>query len=136
MPKLSSIRRIIPEDFAKEDQAAANTIAGSYNDFADEVFQVINGSLDFENLARSKAVVDIMFDANGSPVGQVNVSTKLNSVAIINIGKVQNLTNSAARLTSAPYLDWTLQGQGLIKILYGRGFTAGVKYRITLEIVQ
>jgi len=69
-------------------------------------------------------------------VGQVNVSTKLNSVAIINIGKVQNLTNSAARLTSAPYLDWTLQGQGLIKILYGRGFTAGVKYRITLEIVQ
>jgi len=136
VPKLSSIRRIIPEDFAKEDQAAANTIAASYNDFADEIFQIINGSLDFENLARSKAVVDIMFDANGTPVGQVNVSTKLTSVAIINIGKVQNLTNSAARLTSAPYLDWTLQGQGLIKILYGRGFTAGVKYRITLEIVQ
>jgi len=136
MPKLSSIRRIIPEDFAKEDQPAANTIAASYNDFADEIFQLINGSLDFENLARGKAVVDITFDANGTPVGQVNVSTKLTSVAIINIGRVQNLTNSAARLISAPYLDWTLQGQGLIRILYGRGFAAGVKYRITLEIVQ
>jgi hypothetical protein len=136
MAKLSSVRRIIPEDFKKEDQDVANIIASSYNDFADELFLTVNGKLDFDNLARSKVIVDIVFDANGTPVGQVNVATGLTSVAIINIGKVQNLTNSAARLTAAPYLDWSFQGQGLLRILYGRGFTAGTRYRVTLEIVQ
>ena len=53
MPKLSDIRRIVPEDFSDEDRESAEKIAGSYNEFADELYQVINGQLDFDNLARN-----------------------------------------------------------------------------------
>jgi hypothetical protein len=136
MPKLSDIRRIVPEDFAKEDQPAAVIIAGSYNDFADELYDVINGKLDFSNMARNKVTVDLVFDANGSTVGQVNINTSLTSVSIVNIGRVQNLSSSSARLESAPYIDWTVVDRGFIRILYGRGFASGVKYRLTLELIQ
>lgn len=136
MPKLSDIRRIIPEDFKKEDQESANLIAGSYNEFADEIYQVVNGQLDFDNLARAKVSIDISFDSAGKPVGNSTISSNLSYVSMVNIGKAQNITNSAVKFTQAPYIDWTLQGNGIIKINYGIGFAAGAKYRLLLELIQ
>jgi hypothetical protein len=136
MPKLSDIRRIIPEDFDAEQQELVEGIAGSYNEFADEVYGVINGQLDFENLARAKVSLEITFDATGKPINSSSISVNLASVSMIHIGKVQNVTNASARLTQLPYIDWSFQGGGIIKINYGVGFTAGNKYRLTLEIIQ
>ena len=138
MPKLSDIRRIIPEDVA--DKASpmeiVETVAGSYNEFADEIYQVINGQLDFDNLARSKVSIDITFDPTGKPVGNVAIVSNLSYVSMVHVGKVQNLTNSAVRFTQAPYIDWTLQGNGIVKINYAIGFVAGNKYRLVLELIQ
>jgi hypothetical protein len=138
MPKLSDIRRIIPEDVDNKStpQDIVETVAGSYNEFADEIYQVINGQLDFDNLARSKVSVDISFDTTGKPVGNVAIASNLSFVSMIHIGKVQNLTNSAVRFTQAPYIDWTLQGNGVVKINYAIGFVAGNKYRLVLELIQ
>jgi hypothetical protein len=136
MPKISDIRRIIPEDFSKEDQEVAQKIAGSYNDFADEVFQIINGNVDFANLARTKVQIDVSFDANGSLIAPVSFTASLSSVSMIHIGKVQNITNTAERLTASPFIGWTFQGNGLVKVDYGVGFTTGKKYRLTLEVIK
>jgi hypothetical protein len=136
MPKLSDIRRIVPEDFSEEDRESAEKIAGSYNEFADELYQVINGQLDFDNLARNKVVVDISFKADGTPVVPTSVKTSLTSVSMLHIGNVQNMTNSSERLTVTPYLGWTFNGNGFVKIDYGISFQAGKKYRITLELIK
>jgi hypothetical protein len=136
MPKLSDIRRIIPEDFSKESQEVVEGIAGSYNDFADEIYQVVNGQLDFDNLARAKVIIDITFDATGKPTTSSSIVINLSAVSMIHIGKVQNISNAAAKLTQTPYIDWSYQGSGLVKINYGVGFTAGNKYRLTLELIQ
>lgn len=135
MPKLSDIRRIIPEDFSKEAQEVIEGVAGSYNEFADEIYQVVNGQLDFDNLARSKISIDLSFDSTGKPVGNASISSGLSFVSMLHIGKIQNLTN-AVRISQVPYLDWSFQGNGIVKINYGVGFTAGVKYRLTLELIQ
>jgi hypothetical protein len=136
MPKLSDIRRIVPEDFSNEDREVAEKISGSYNEFADEVYQLINGNLDFSNLARNKVTVDVTFQADGNPTVPVNIGTTLSSVSMVYIGNVQNMTNSSERLTSAPFIGWTFMGNGLVKLNYGMGFTTGRKYRLTLEIVK
>lgn len=138
MPKLSDIRRIIPEDVDNKSTPSeiVETVAGSYNEFADEIYQVINGQLDFDNLARSKVSIDISFDLSGKPVGNSTISSNLSYVSMVNIGKAQNITNSAVKFTQAPYIDWTLQGNGVIKINYGIGFVAGAKYRLLLELIQ
>ncbi len=137
MPKISNIRRIIPEDVDKDATPVeiVETIAGSYNDFADELLEVINGGLDFENLSRRKITLDISFNSSGIPLGNAVVNTGLSFVSILYIGKIQNVTSPASRITQVPYLDWTYQGGGFLKINYGVGFTAGVKYKLTLELV-
>jgi hypothetical protein len=137
VPKLSDIRRIIPEDVDDKSTPTevVEAVAGSYNEFADELYQVINGQLDFDNLARAKVSLDISFDATGKPVGNVNVVANLPFVSMLYIGKIQNLTNAAERITQVPYLDWSYQGNGIIKINYGVGFQSGKKYRLTLELI-
>jgi hypothetical protein len=136
MPKLSDIRRIIPEDFSKEAQEIVEGVAGSYNEFADEIYQVVNGQLDFENLARAKVTLDITFDSTGKPTTSASIVINLSSVSMIHIGKVQNISNASTKLTQMPYIDWSYQGGGLVKINYGVGFLAGNKYRLTLELIQ
>lgn len=138
MPKLSDIRRIIPEDVDTKATPVdvVETIAGSYNEFADEIYQVVNGQLDFDNLARAKVSIDISFDANGNPVGNASIGTNLAFVSMLHIGKIQNTSNTSLRFTQTPYIDWTYQGGGIVKINYGIGFTAGTKYRLTLELIQ
>lgn len=138
MPKLSDIRRIIPEDVDNKSTPVevVEVVAGSYNEFADEIYQVINGQLDFDNLARAKVSLDISFDSTGKPVGNSNISTNLAFVSMLYIGKIQNLTSSAEKLIQSPYIDWSYQGNGVVKINYGIGFQSGKKYRLTLELVQ
>jgi hypothetical protein len=136
MPKLSDIRRIVPEDYEEDFQESAGMIAGSYNEFADEIYQIVNGGLDFDNLARASVSIDIIFDASGNPIGNSTISTNLAYVSMIHIGKVTNNTNKSARFTQAPYIDWSYQGNGIVKILYGINFTAGSKYTLILELIQ
>lgn len=138
MPKLSDIRRIIPEDVDNKSTPVevVEVVAGSYNEFADEIYQVINGQLDFDNLARAKVSLDISFDSTGKPVGNSNISTNLAFVSMLYIGKIQNLTSTTERLAQIPYLDWSYQGNGIVKLNYGVGFQSGKKYRLTLELVQ
>lgn len=132
MPKLSDIRRIIVEDFQEEDQDMASKISGSYNEFADELFQVINGQLDFDNLNRSKIIYEVQVDANGAPKNNPLVNSSLASVSGVNIIKCDSLENK--KLKSAPFLQFTYQGNGLLKVDYILGLEAG-RYRIVLEII-
>lgn len=135
MPKLSDIRRIVPEDFQKEDQDAAQRVAGSYNEFADELYQTINGNLDFDNLARRKVSIDLNIGANGNIIGTNTVVTNLSFVSGINIINFNNLTNNTIRATSAPALHFTYTGAGKFTINYVLGLPVG-KWRLVLEVIQ
>lgn len=136
MPRISDIRRIIVEDFKQEDQDLASKIAGSYNDFGDEVIQVLNGAIDYENLARSQVVLELSLNPDGSLRGSPKVNSNLASVSGLVILKVDNLTNRSARLTQSPYIQFTNQGNGIISIDYAIGFLSGSKYRVVLELIQ
>jgi len=138
MPKLTDIRRIIPEDVDSKSTPVeiVEIISGSYNEFADEIYQVVNGQLDFDNMARAKVSIDISFDSTGKPIGNSSIVSNLSFVSMLYIGKIQNITNAAAKVTQVPYIDWSYQGNGNIKINYGVGFIANTKYKLTLELVQ
>jgi hypothetical protein len=138
MPKLSDIRRIVPEDVDDKATPAEiiETIAGSYNEFADELYETVNGRLDFDNLARAKISLEITFDPSGTPLAVTRFRTNLSFVSMIHLGNVQNLTASSARLVQSPYLNWSYEGGGVVKINYGIGFLSGNRYRLTLEIIE
>lgn len=136
MPKISETRRIVPEDFDPDFQDTVGKIAGSYNEFSDEIIAAVNGQLDFDNLARRKVQLDIVVDANGKPTLSSRISTGLGFVSMVHIGKVTNNTNASARLTQLPYIDWVYEGGGFVRVNFVHGLIAGNKYSLTLEIIQ
>ena len=90
MPKLSDIRRIVVEDYPEEFQEVAGLIAGSYNEFADELYQVINGQIDFDNLARALVSFDVTVNSLGVPLTGTSIKTNLASITGMNIIKIDN----------------------------------------------
>lgn len=135
MPRISDIRRIVVEDFKQEDQDTVAKIAGSYNEFADEVIQVINGNIDFDNMTRTKVAVDITIDISGTILENLKVNTGLSYVSGMNIIKVDNAVGPSLRLPAAPYIHFTYLGSGVVSLDYAKGLASGTKYRVVLEFI-
>ncbi len=132
--RLSNPKRIIVEDFPKESRETIAKLAGIYNQFQDEVVQAVNGQLDFDNLKRTKVVLNVTLDANGVPQGASQIKTGLTSYSGKNIIDIQNM-QGGANVLSSPYLDCTYQGNGIIKVNKFLGLPTGQKLRITIEFI-
>jgi hypothetical protein len=132
--QLSNVRRIIVEDFPKEDRATVAKLAEVLNVFMDEVNELSQGNIDFDNLNRSKVTVDITVDASGAPVGVSQINTLLSSYSGNKVINVQSLSGGA-NTTAAPFLDCTYQGNGIVKVNKLYGLVAGKKTRVTFEFI-
>jgi hypothetical protein len=132
--QLSNVRRIVIEDFAKDDRAVVQKLAEIINPFMTEVIELSVGNIDYDNLARSKVTVDVTVDASGNVIGVSQINTQLQSYSGNKIIHVQSLVGSA-NVISAPYLDCTYQGNGIVKINKLYGLVVGKKTRVTFEFI-
>lgn len=132
--QLSNVRRIVIEDFAKEDRPAVEKLATILNPFMEEVVTLSEGNVSYDNLNRSKVSADITVDASGNAVGLTQINTQLQSYSGNVIIQVQNLSGGA-NVVSAPYLDCTYQGNGIVRINKIYGLVVGKKSRVTFEFI-
>lgn len=132
--QLSNVRRIVIEDFKKEDRAVVEKLAVILNPFMDDVVTLTQGNIDYDNLARSKVTVDLTVDATGTVIGVTQINTQLQSYSGNKIINVQSLVGSS-NVISAPYLDCTYQGNGIVKINKMYGLVVGKKTRVTFEFI-
>lgn len=134
MGQLSNVRRIIVEDFAEEDRETVGKIANVFNSFADEIIELSRKRINFDNLARSLVVIDITVDANGMPKGVNQINTTLPTYSGKNLVSIQSLSGGD-NVVSAPYLDCTYIGNGIVRINRFFGLPANKKLRISIEFI-
>lgn len=132
--KLSNVRRIIVEDYPEEARPTVEKLATVINSFMDEVVSLSRNNVDFDNLDRSLIVLDIEVNADGTPKGIDKINTKLSTYSGNKIINVQSL-KGGDNVTSAPYLDCTNLGNGLVKINKFHGLPSSKKIRITIEFI-
>lgn len=132
--QLSNVRRIIVEDFAEEDRDAVGKIALVYNAFADEVTELSRKKINYDNLARSLVTIDITVDANGTPKGLSQINTGLSTYSGKTILSIQSLSGGD-NVVSAPYLDCTYQGGGIVKVVKFYGLPPNKKVRVSIEFI-
>lgn len=132
--QLSNVRRIIVEDFAEEDRDTVGKIANVFNSFADEVVELSRKKINYDNLARSLVTIDITVDAEGTPKGLSQINTGLSSYTGKLIISIQSLSGGA-NVVSAPYLDCTWQGNGIVRIVKFYGLPPNKKVRVSIEFI-
>lgn len=135
MSKIEIPPKIRTEDFPPEMAETIGKLAGIYNNFADQISQVINGNIDYTNLKRQVVSVDITTDAAGKAINPPSIRYTLGSkLQGINVLNATNLVNSNIYPVSHPFVSWTINGSQVV-ILNVSGLQASSQYRLVIELI-
>jgi len=133
--KLSNVRQIIAEDFQPEDRDMVSRLGGVLNYFMRQVVELSDANIDFDNLAFDILNVEVTVDTNGIPLQSTRFNSKVSNPRGLMVINASNLTNSVVYPTSNPFITFTPQGGGIIKIDHISGLVLENKYRLVIIAV-
>lgn len=132
--KLSNFRRIVGEDYPKENSKLVEQLGYSINNFADEVINLANKNINDDNLLQNKVTVLLTVDSTGTPTSQISFQTGINLVSKgCVVIKATNQTSSSVFPTACPFITYT-ETNNLIKIINVSGLQANNKYSLVIEV--
>lgn len=133
--KLSNTRQIRAEDYDDEYSDMISQLGSVLNSFMQEVVELTDGRIDFENLNQNIKTFDITVDSSGVPI-QTPFKVGLGKTGVrgIQVINTYNLTNSTGYPTSQPYINFTPIGGDLIRIQSVTGLLPNQKYQLTILI--
>lgn len=134
MPLISNVKRLQPEDFDQKEQELIEKIGLIINPFMDEVFETINGRLDYSNLQREYKTYTVKVDVNGKPTTEAKIATKFSQLKGIICIRAINQTNSSLHPTSQPFVSYD-QSTNSITVSHISGLQTGNSYLLVLEFV-
>ena len=132
--KINNIRQIRAEDFSDDLQEDMGRLGGVINPFMQEVFELADKRVGFENLEFVFKQIDISVDDEGisTKVKQINTGkSKVNGIIVI---RAYNLTNAKKFPTQMPWINIEEEGSGVVNIVDIKGLTANDTYRLNLVI--
>lgn len=134
MAKISNFRRISAEDYTGDNQQLIEKIGYNLNPFMQEVTDVINGNLDFANLSFNIIEVILTVDSNGTPVGTDQINTGVANPNGFNVISARNNVNSIVYPKGQPFISFTPQGNGIVKVENISNLTANTPYTLKLIV--
>lgn len=134
MALIDNVQRIKVEDFPREQQEIIARLAETYNFFAENVVNVVNGQLSYENLANKAIVtINVIVDSNGNPLQDTSFAANV-GLAGTSIIRAINTTNPLGYPTQAPFLTYSARGGGIYDVQQITGLIAGNNYTLTVEL--
>lgn len=134
MSKISGVKRIVAEDYAKEYQQLVSRLGYILNGFMDESVDIINGGLNFDNLAFNLVTFDITVDADGKPIINNKVNINKTNPTGFNVIRAINLNNTAVYPISQPFISFVPGADGVMTVTNISGLQGNSKYRITAVV--
>jgi hypothetical protein len=136
MAKLTEFKRLIAEDFPKEDRALASRLGAALNPVLQEIYQALSKNLNFtDNFNSQVKDVEITVDSSGSPKTATSIKSELKSSCkgIVCI-KVDNRTNPNAYPSTCPFVSFS-ESNGQLIVRNVTGLTADHKYVLRLLVL-
>lgn len=132
--KPSNIRPIIAENFAPEDRDMIARLGGVLNYFMRQMIEILSENVDFDNLAWELATVNVLVDANGSPIQLTQFRSSINNPQGVIVVKAQNTSNIGTYPTAQPFISYTPTGGGVIRVDNVSGLQVDNKYTLSIIV--
>lgn len=133
--KLYNVSQIKAEDYPEEIRPTIERLGNILNPFMQQVVELADGRIDFENTVNNVKTFEITVDSDGKPTLNNKLQTGKSSIRGFQVINDVNLTNAALTLDEQPYVSsYVVLGNGLIQINKITGLVANNKYRLTLVI--
>jgi hypothetical protein len=131
MATIQSPKRIIVEDFPKEDRQIAEKLGGSLNLFMDEVYRVLSKNLNtYDNLNRELRTIKATVDINGIPKNTLQfqnvLKTKISGMIVIRAFN--------ALVNAQPFITYS-ENSGIVSINQIVGLKPDTEYQLLIEII-
>ena len=134
MPKLKNIQRINPSDFPAEDSALVDGLASILNSFMQDVIDMSDGRVDYENLIFKQLQFEISVGADGIPIQDFQLKTGVNQPTGFQVIRAVNVSNQFSTVTGQPFISYSNVGNDLVKVTNITNLTSGEKYRLTVLV--
>jgi hypothetical protein len=136
MAKLDNVRHIVVEDFPTQDQQMIGQLSVILNYFMDNVVNLINGTLGFDNLYQELVTFTVTVDSSGIPKSSLKLSTKnvAKSSGGIVISAINNKDSSKYPI-SCPFVSFTSISDKLFQVNNITGLQADQEYSIILLMI-
>lgn len=144
MAQLDALKRIVAEDFKKEDKEMIEKLASILNFHMDQVANAFNGKINFENLTQEIVEITVVVNSSGQPVKSITDSSinsnfqfstsRLTGAIGSAIISAQNLTDPSAYTSSAPFMHFEKISDKLFKINKINGLPAANKFLLRAVI--
>lgn len=129
--KLNNVTQIRAEDFDEEMQDTMQRLGSVLNSFMQQVVELSDGRIDFENRVENIIQFEVTLDSNGKPIQNDKINTGKKSVRGFDIIRAYNLTNNNVYPTQKPFINYNELGSGLIKMQNVVGLQPNNKYLLT-----
>jgi hypothetical protein len=131
---IDNIKRIVKEQFPKENDTLIDKLGFILNDFMIQVQTAINGNLGIENFKQELLTINIKVNPNGVPIIGDKLKTKLNRISGIICVRVINQTNTAIYPSNTPLVSFS-QNSNLITLQHITGLLPDNDYTLTLLLI-
>lgn len=132
--KIQGFKKIVKEDFPKDEQDLVEKLGTVFNTFQEQVYQAFNNNIDIaDNLNAQYVIFKTKVNAIGVPTGNSQIKytlkTRPKGTQVI---RATNLTDKGL-LTGAPFADISLSGD-VITVNQITGLLANKEYEIVIII--
>lgn len=136
MSKLQIPKKVRIEDFKDEERDMIGKLAFIINNTFDDLYNIINGRIDFSNLNRQLVDVNVIIDSTGKLVSAPQIKTTvMGRVRGLNVIAASGvIANKAVFPITAPFVSFTTNAN-LLTISNISGLQNSSQYTITLELI-
>lgn len=142
MAQLDSLKRIIADDFKKEDKETVEKLASILNFHMDQVHTAFDGRISFANMNHEVVKITVIVDASGNPIKSITspdldnnpifITQRVTQAIGSTVINAQNLTSSSVYPTGAPYISFSITNEKTYKINNIKGLPANNKFTLTV----
>lgn len=128
--RINNFKRIIKEDYSEEDQELIDKLAFSINPLMEQLSNVFNKGIDFENLNQQVVTFEVEL-SSGKPKAatQLSVSLRTKPIGLVVI-RAENLSLNGTFPTAAPFITYGISNNNLV-VNHVAGIPDNTRYRLT-----
>ena len=132
--KINNTTQIRGDDFSQEDRDLAERMGNILNPFMQQVVEINDGRIDFENRVENLIRIEMTVDANGVPLLNNKINTGKSNIRGFQVIAAFNVTNASISASSQPFISYTPIGNGLVQVSKISGLPANQKFQLNVVV--
>lgn len=132
--KINNVTQIRSDDFEDDHKRMAEQLGNILNPFMQQVVELSDGRVDFENKVESYIEIEMTVDSEGTPVLNNRIATGKSFVRGFHIIDAYGASNASIGATGSPFIVFSRLASGFVEVSKITGLPANTRMRLNVIV--